>query len=118
MLSDYITDEQFGFKKNGHMHKVVGETQENLHSIKTGGLNAFILKINLAKAFDKVSWTFLQLILLHIGFSYHSTKWIMSCITTNQIDILINGAGIDFFSLTRGLRQHCQLSPPFIIDIC
>lgn len=99
LLLCYITNEQFCFLKNRHIHKVVGTPQEALHFIKTRGLNAFFLKIDLSKAFEKV-----QLLFLHIGFSYQSTKWIMSCITSIQMSLLINGATFEFISPTRGLR--------------
>lgn len=82
LLSNYISQEQFGFLSNNHIHEVVGDAHDTFHSIKTKELNAFVLNINLAKSYDKVSWNFLQLIFLHIGFFYASTKWIMSCINT------------------------------------
>ena len=82
LLSNYISEEQFGFLSNMHIHEVVEATHETFHSIKTKDLNAFVLKIDLARSYDEVSTTFLQLLFLHIGFSYSSIKRIMSCINT------------------------------------
>ena len=45
----------------------VGIRQESLHSIKTKKRCAIVLKLDLVKAFDRVNWTYLRLILLQIG---------------------------------------------------
>lgn len=71
LLYNYIFEEQLGFLNNRHIHEVVGVAQQTFHLVKTKGLNVFILKIELSKAYDKVSWTFLHLLLLHIVFSYN-----------------------------------------------
>ena len=42
-------------------------TQEVLHTIKTKKLDALILKIDIIKAFNRVNWVFLRLILLQVG---------------------------------------------------
>lgn len=68
LLSSYIYEENFGFLNKRNIHEFVGSAQEAFHSIKTNDLSAFVLKINLEKAYDKLTWTFLQLLLLHIGF--------------------------------------------------
>jgi len=70
-----------------------------------------ILKIDLAKAFDRVSWLFIKMILIHLGFPHNFITWIMACITTPSFSILINGSASHFFHSERGLRQGCPLSP-------
>ena len=70
-----------------------------------------ILKIDLSKAFDKVSWLYLRLLLTHLGFNYPFIKWIFACITTTSFGVLINGAASPFFHVERGLRQGFPLSP-------
>lgn len=92
ILSNSITFEKSRILKDRHVHEAVGASQESIHSIKTSDQATFVLKINLSKTFDKISWTFIQLLLLHVGFSYQATKWIMSHVTTPQFVILINGA--------------------------
>lgn len=68
------------------------------------------MKLDLAKAYDKVNWDFLRLVLLQIGIPDNVLNWIMSCVTTVNFAILINGSLISFFRISRGLRQGCPLS--------
>lgn len=82
-----------------HIHEAMGESQEALHNIKSRNQATFVLKIDLSKSYNMYSWTFLQL-LLHIGFSFKATKWIMSCVASSQFAILINGVASNFFSST------------------
>ena len=93
------------------MHEAIGVAQEGLHSAKTKNKKGAILKIDLSKAFDKVSWIYLRLLLTHLGFNYSFIKWIFACITTASFVVLINGAASHFFHAERGLRQGCRLSP-------
>ena len=69
------------------------------------------MKIDLSKAFDKISCLYLRLLLTHLGFRYEFMKWIMSCLSSSSIAILISGAASSFFSPKRGLRQGFPLSP-------
>ena len=111
ILSEQISAEQFGFLEGHQIHEAIGVAQEGLHSIKTKRLKGAILKIDLSKAYDKVSWIYLRLLLNHLGFCINFIRWIMSCITTVSFSVLINGAASPFFHAERGLRQGCPLSP-------
>ena len=59
-----ISQEQFGFLKNHQITNPIGIVQEVLHSVKTKNLCAFVLKLDLNKAFDRVDWTYVRLILI------------------------------------------------------
>lgn len=74
-------------------------------------LQALILKIDLKKSYDSISWDYLKLVLLQCGFGLHTTKWIMGCVSSTTFAVLINGESSDFFISGRGLRQGCLLSP-------
>ena len=81
----------------------MGITQEVLHSIKSKKLEALILKLDLIKAFDKVNWTFVRLILLQIGVPLLGVNWIMGCLASTNFDVLINETPTSFFFATRGI---------------
>jgi len=69
------------------------------------------LKIDLFKAYDRVSWLYIRMLLTHLGFELPFINWIMSCISTVSFAVLINGETSTFFSAERGLHQGCLLSP-------
>ena len=85
--------------------------QEALHSIKKEKQSAFALKIDLSKAYDRVSWTFIHLFLIHIGMPMEMVEWILGCIQSASFAVLINGSPSNFFLPSRGLRQGFPLSP-------
>ena len=55
LLSEHISREQFGFLKGRQIHEAIGVAQEGLHNMKTRKIKGAILKIDLSKAYDKVS---------------------------------------------------------------
>ena len=59
----------------------MGITQEVMNSIKVKRLDAIILKMDLMKAFDRVNWVFLRLILLQMGLEIGAINWLMACFT-------------------------------------
>jgi len=111
ILSSNISSEQFGFLKGRQIHEAIGVAQEGLHSMKTSKIKGAVIKIDLSKAYDKVNWLFIRLLLTHLGFNINFIRWIMSCISTVSFAVLINGSASPFFHSERGLRQGCPLSP-------
>eukprot|EP00253_Pinus_taeda_P033161 PITA_33161 len=70
-----------------------------------------VIKIDLSKAYDRINWSYIRLILTHLGFKVDFIRWVMGCITDVSYAILINGASTPFFKGKKGLRQGCPLSP-------
>ena len=64
---------------------------------------SMFIKLDMAKAYDRVSWEFLQKILLTFGFVEEWVDWIISCVTSPSFSVLINGEPSDLFSASRGL---------------
>lgn len=69
------------------------------------------LKVDLHKAFDSVSWTFLFEALHRMKFPENFINWVRTCITTAMFSIKINGSLEGYFKGVSGLRQGDPLSP-------
>eukprot|EP00253_Pinus_taeda_P001986 PITA_01986 len=103
--------EQFGFLDGRQIHEAIGVAQEVIHSVRQKKKKGAVLKIDLSKAYDRVNWLYLRMMLTHLGFNYTFTSWIMGCISSVSFAVLINGSASSFFNSQRGLRQGCPLSP-------
>jgi len=97
ILSEIILEEQFGFLFKHQIHDVISLAQEAMHSIITSKILSILLKMDLLKAYDKVSWTFLRLVLVQMGMNLASINWILGCVQSTYFAILINGSPSKFF---------------------
>nr|GEX44298.1 putative RNA-directed DNA polymerase, eukaryota, reverse transcriptase zinc-binding domain protein [Tanacetum cinerariifolium] len=70
-----------------------------------------IFKVYFEKAFDSVSWRYLDYVLLSFGFGSKCRSWIRDCLQSSRASILINGSPSFEFSIKRGLQQGDPLSP-------
>ncbi|GJW01256.1 putative RNA-directed DNA polymerase, eukaryota, reverse transcriptase zinc-binding domain protein [Tanacetum coccineum] len=70
-----------------------------------------IFKVDFEKAFDSISWKYLDHILDRLGFGYKWCSWIKACLSSSRASILVNGSPTSEFSINRGLRQGDPLSP-------
>lgn len=80
-------------------------------NLKTGSMGFMAIKIDLAKAYDRVEWAVLHPLLTLLGFENRFTKLVMECIMTPRYSILLNGSPFGYFAAERGLRQGDPLSP-------
>ena len=93
------------------IHDVVGVIQEGMHSMHVKSIKAIMIKIDLSKAYDRVSWVYLRVILAKMGFAGNFIAWVMSSLSSVSFSLLINGVATNFFKSGRGLRQGCPLAP-------
>lgn len=63
----------------------------------------FKLHIEKAYEYDNISWPFLNVVLLHFGFSAALTERIMKCVTLATFVVNINGSFTKAFAASRGL---------------
>jgi len=85
--------------------------QEARNYSKEKGEPGFIIKLDMANAFDQVRHSFLFIILKTLGFSSDFINWIKACFGSPWIALLINGRPTSFFNASRGIYQCFSLSP-------
>ena len=82
-----------------------------VHFASSSDVPVAILFLDQEKALDRVDWSFLRRTLCHKGFGPNFVQWVDVLYGGVQSAVNIDGYLSSFFSLTRGVRQGCPLSP-------
>ena len=116
-LSKLISENQNAFVPGRQICDNFIIANEILHYMKKSQAmdGAFALKVDLAKACDRVDWGFLSKVLKGFHFCDQTHDLIMSCVTSASFSVLVNGRSCGFFKAGWGLRQGCLLSPYLFI---
>ncbi|KAA3475693.1 Retrovirus-related Pol polyprotein LINE-1 [Gossypium australe] len=111
VFPDYISAEQAGFIAGRNISDNIIIAQEVIHSMrsKKEGKNWMAIKLDLEKAYDRVSWNFIEVSLVAAGILEKLRKVIMN--------ILWNGVSSRSFKPVRWIRQGCPLSP-YLFVLC
>lgn len=111
LLPLLISLEQSGYVEGWKIIVGIILTHEIIHSLKQLKKESMLLKIYLSKAFDKLSWTYIQKMMIAFGFSPPQVRWVMSLISSKFFSILINGLPSTPFHPSRGIRPSDPLLP-------
>lgn len=69
-----------------------------------------VIKLDMAKSHDSVSWNYLMHELRTMGFAEHFINMVWQIVSTNWYSVLLSGQAARFFHCTRGLKQGDPLS--------
>ena len=77
----------------------------------TPKIPGIVLFIDFEKAFDTIEWPFIQNVLKCFKFGPVIRKWVSILYSDVESAVMNGGYTTNYFKVSRGVRQGCQLSP-------
>ncbi|XP_074301052.1 uncharacterized protein LOC141632401 [Silene latifolia] len=112
ILPDIISENQSGFIKGRSIVENILICQDIVRCYNRRAASPrFMLKVDLQKAYDSVSWAFLEQMMNSLNFPTHMIHLIMECMSTATYSLVLNGDTFGHFKGAKGLRQGEPLSP-------
>ena len=111
VLGETISKHQEAFVAGRQILDVVLVANEVVEDYRRSNKEGLVFKIDFEKAYDNVSWEFLDFVLQKKNFGSKWRSWIRGCLSSVSYSVLINERPRRKFKGLKGLRQGDPLSP-------
>lgn len=111
VISPLVDPDQTGFIPNRQITENIRLTTNIIQDSNTNSKSTLLLSLDIHKAFDSVSWSYLDTLLPKYGINNEFLHGFKALYHNPQTRIKLPGNNSDFFPLTKGTRQGCPLSP-------
>ena len=115
VLAETISKYQGAFVAGRQILDVVLVANEAMEDYRRGNRKGLVFKIDFEKAYDNVSWDFLDFVLQKKNFGIKWRSWIRGCLSSVSYSVMINGRPRGKFKGFIRLRQRHPLSPFFFM---
>ncbi|WP_419612126.1 RNA-directed DNA polymerase, partial [Thiolapillus sp.] len=117
VLPKIIHKDQTGFLKGRYIGENIRLLYDTLVYTEKEEIPGLLLLIDFEKAFDSISWSFMQKCLNFFNFGPNVKKWIRTFYKNISTCVSVNGHYTKWFGVYRGVRQGDPCSP-YLYLIC
>ena len=117
VLDEIIDKDQTGFLKGRYIGENTRLIYDLMNYTEQNNIPGLLLLIDFEKAFDSVSWSFIQKVLKFLNFGPTIRRWIETFYNSITASVIQCGHMSEFFNIGRGCRQGDPLSP-YIFILC
>nr|XP_025628637.1 uncharacterized protein LOC112721825 [Arachis hypogaea] len=107
VMPGLVGETQSAFVQGRKIHDGALIVCETVQWLKTSRKKVAIIKLDFQKAYDRVRWSFVDIVLQKMGFEQRWRNWVKECLSTASMSVLVNGSPTRPFKMERGLRQGC-----------
>jgi hypothetical protein len=103
ILPFIIFKEEAGYVEGRQIMESIILAHKAIHSLKTTKTLGTLIKLDVSKDFDRISWQYMRSLLEAFEFDSHWVSWIMRLNSSSFFSVLFNGVPPELFSPTRGI---------------
>src|ERR1044072_564640 len=111
VIGKVIDESQSAFVGERNMLDSVVVANEIIHEAKCKKKPTLVMKVDFEKAYDSIDWDFLVYMMRRMRFCEKWVGWIVQCLQSTTISVLVNGSATDQFVPERGIRQGDPMAP-------
>jgi hypothetical protein len=117
VLPSLISPQQVACVQGRNIHHGLLFMNKCLHFAELSSLDHVLAKLDINKAFDYVEWPFMLQLLEKLGFGTKFLLFLKASFANATSAVQFNGRTLEYFSISRSVRQGDPLSPILFIIV-